>query len=125
MVTVVKGKSYRKTNSFLERTKEAFKAGRLDNYGRLGVEALEAATPRDTGKTAASWYYTIERTKNGESVVWRNSNFEEGYPIAILIQYGHGTGSGAYVKGVDYINPAMAPIFEQIANDMWKEVSKH
>lgn len=125
MVTVVKGKSYRKTNSYLEKVKEVFHTGLLDKYGREGVAALKANTPRDTGKTANSWYYTIERTAQGEKVVWRNSNVEEGYPIAILIQYGHGTGSGAYVKGVDYINPAMAPVFEKIAEDMWKEVSGH
>lgn len=125
MVTVVKGKSYKKTNNYFERLKEVFHSGLLDKYGKQGVDALMAATPRDTGKTANSWYYTIERTDQGETVVWRNSNVEEGYPIAILIQYGHGTGSGAYVKGVDYINPAMAPVFERIAEDMWKEVCRH
>lgn len=124
MIAVVKGKRFKKTSSYFERIKEVFHSGLLDKYGRAGVEALSASTPVDTGKTAASWYYTIERTKNGESITWRNSNIEEGYPIAILIQYGHGTGSGAYVKGVDYINPAMAPVFNRIAEDMWKEVSK-
>lgn len=125
MITVVKGKSYPKTHSYFERLKEVFHSGLLDKYGRAGVAALEAATPKDTGKTAASWYYTIERTDQGETVVWRNSNVQDDYPIAILIQYGHGTGSGAYVKGRDYINPAMLPVFDRIAEDMWKEVTKH
>lgn len=92
----------------------------LIKYGRLGVQILEAATPKATGETAASWNYVIEGTK----LIFTNSNIVgHGVPLAILIQYGHGTGSGGYVQGIDFINPAMRPIFEQIANECIREVA--
>lgn len=93
--------------------------------GELGVEALHDATPKDTGKTAASWSYSIENTNGGTSIVWSNSNTNKGANIAILIQYGHGTGTGAYIKGVDYINPALQPVFEAFAKDIEVEVKKN
>lgn len=95
----------------------------LDFYGRKGVAALSAATPVDTGKTAASWNYEIHYSKGGVSIVWTNSNVNKGENIAILIQYGHGTRNGGFVQGRDYINPALRPIFDEIADSAWKEVT--
>mgnify|MGYP000450034768 FL=1 len=94
----------------------------LDRYGQEGVEALAKATPKDTGKTAASWSYTVTKGKETITITWRNSNIVDGVPIAVILQYGHGTRNGGYVEGVDYINPAMRPIFERIAARAWGEV---
>ena len=98
----------------------------LEKYGRKGVEALREATPKDTGKTADSWTYEIEEDANGTmKIVWSNTNVVDGWaPVAILLQYGHATGNGGYVQGVDYINPAIRSIFNQMASDAWKEVSR-
>ena len=115
---------FSKLTSFLEKTKEAVKIGDLDRYGREGVAALASATPIDTGLTAQSWYYEIKRTDNSVSISFHNKNIQNGVPIAIILQYGHGTGNGGWVQGRDYINPAIQPIFDKIANDAWKEVRK-
>ena len=122
MVTIACSPKFKKTNSFFEKIKETFGNGLLDKYGRMGVEALAEATPKDTGKTAASWYYTIERKNDIIIITWSNSNFNDGVPIAVILQYGHATRNGGYVQGIDYINPAMKPVFEKIAEDAWKEV---
>lgn len=111
-------------SSFLERAKETIKFGDLDKYGREGVAALESATPVDTGLTAKSWHYEIIRTKESVSISFNNSNIQNGVPIAVILQYGHGTRNGGWVEGRDYINPAIQPIFDRIANEAWKEVSK-
>jgi hypothetical protein len=95
----------------------------LAAYGQLGVYALAAATPKRSGKTAGSWFYRISRSGNTWFISWYNSNIHEGAPIAILIQYGHGTGSGAYVQGRDYINPAIRPVFDVITANVWKAVT--
>lgn len=95
----------------------------LNEYGKQGVELLRDATPVDTGKTATGWDYEIEVNSQGISLYWINNNVNEGVPIAILIQYGHATRSGSYVQGVDYINPALRPLFESMATKLWKEVS--
>ena len=108
----------------LERLKEVTRLGILDKYGREGVAALASATPKESGETANSWYYEIVRTKNSVSLRFMNSNVQNGVPIAIIIQYGHGTGTGGWVQGRDYINPAVQPIFDRIANDVWREVTK-
>lgn len=97
--------------------------GILEKYGEIGVQALRAATPIDSGVTAASWSYEVESTGNGYTLSWYNSHMNQGVNIAILIQYGHGTGWGGYVPGTDYINPALRPIFDQIGNDIWREVT--
>lgn len=117
----VKG-DYRKANNFFEKAKNILKIGILDKYGMMGVEALSLATPRESGKTASSWIYNIEHTETGAKIIWSNTNENEGQVIALLIQYGHGTGTGGYVEGIDYINPAMAPVFEKMADDAWREV---
>lgn len=96
----------------------------FDKYGKRGVSALQEATPKDTGLTAASWYYTVVETKTGVNLVFKNSNIVNGVPIAIILQYGHATNGGGYVEGIDYINPSLRPIFEKTASDMWEEMTK-
>lgn len=124
MITFRQKGDFSKLTRFLERAKEAVHLGDLDKYGRAGVAALASATPVDSGETASSWYYEIAN-KNGSAVIsFRNSNVQNGVPIAIILQYGHGTGTGGWVQGRDYINPAIQPIFDQIANNAWKEVTK-
>jgi len=115
---------FRKLSSFLERIKEILKRGELDRYGKQGVEALSMATPVDTGKTASSWYYEIERRNGSLAISFNNRNINKGVPIAIILQYGHGTRNGGWVQGRDYINPAIRPIFDRIAEDAWKEVTR-
>ena len=115
---------FSKLTRYLERVKEVVKLGDLDKYGRAGVAALASATPVDTGLTASSWYYEISN-KNGSAMIsFHNSNVQNGVPIAIILQYGHGTRNGGWVEGRDYINPAIRPIFDRIADDAWKEVTK-
>ena len=115
------GGSTRRTRDFLSRAEKFDLAKFLDSLGRQGVEALKSATPRKTGLTADSWSYTIEQTKDKTTISWTNSNRTPGGPpVAILLQYGHMTGTGGYVVGQDYINPAIKPIFDKIAADMWK-----
>ena len=114
----------KKTTRFLERMVKEEYLKNLDKYGQEGVQALSLATPVDSGKTAASWDYRIEKTNDGTKIVWTNSNVNKGVNIAIILQYGHGTRNGGYVQGRDYINPAIRPIFDKIADDAWKEVTK-
>lgn len=123
MIKVKVGGSFKKTETFLKRNKK-LKLSSLDKYGREGVEALAAATPANTGLTAASWYYEIVRTDTSTSIVWKNSNVVDGVPIAVILQYGHATRNGGYVQGTPYINEALKPIFEKIADSAWKEVTK-
>ena len=115
---------FSKFSRYLERAKNVVRAGYLDKYGRQGVAALASATPVDSGETANSWSYEIERTNESISIQFYNSNIQNGVPIAIIIQYGHGTGTGGWVQGRDYINPAIRPLFDKIANDMWREVTR-
>lgn len=115
---------FSKLDRYLERVKEAGNIGILDRYGQEGVAALASATPVESGKTASSWYYEINRQNGSVSIEFYNSNVHKGVPIAIILQYGHGTGTGGWVEGRDYINPAIQPIFDRIANDAWKEVTK-
>lgn len=115
---------FSKAKRYLERLKEAAHIGILDRYGREGVAALSSATPVDTGITANSWYYTIERKQGSSSIIFHNSNVEDGVLIAILIQYGHSTRTGGWVQGRDFINPAIQPIFDKIATEAWREVTK-
>lgn len=124
MITFRQKGDFSKLNRFLERAKETVRLGDLDRYGREGVAALASATPVDSGKTASSWYYEITRTKGGVAISFKNSNINKGVPIAIILQYGHATRNGGWVQGRDYINPAIRPIFDKLANDSWKEVKK-
>lgn len=122
IITLTHHGSFSRTEKMFERLKNLFKKGELDHYGELGVMYLEQATPKDTGTTAASWYYEIHHDENGADIVWRNSNIQNGVEIAIILQYGHATRNGGYVTGIDYINPALRKIFRQIAKDAQKEV---
>ena len=115
---------FSKLNRYFERVKEAAKIGVLDKYGQAGVSALSSATPVESGKTASSWYYEIKRQNGSVSLEFYNSNVNDGVPIAVILQFGHGTGTGGWVQGRDYINPAIQPIFDKIAEDAWKEVTK-
>ena len=124
MITFRQKGDFSKASRYLERLKEAAKLGVLDKYGREGVAALASATPTETGLTASSWTYEIERKGSSVSIVYKNSNINKGVPIAVILQYGHGTGTGGWVHGRDYINPAIQPVFDRIADEAWKEVTK-
>ena len=124
MIKVTAKGSFGKSEQFLKRMKNRQQFAGLEKYGPIGVKALAAATPVDSSETANSWYYEIIRRPGYFSIQWLNSNMEEGVSVAAIIQYGHATGNGGYVQGLDYINPAMQPIFQQIAADMWKEVTR-
>lgn len=124
MITFRQKGDFSKLTSFLEKARESVKLGDLDRYGREGVSALESATPVDTGLTAKSWSYNIENKNGSVTISFNNSNIQNGVPIAIILQYGHGTRNGGFVQGRDYINPAIQPIFDKIAENAWKEVTK-
>lgn len=115
---------FSKLTRYFEKLRNAVKLGILDKYGREGVAALASATPVDSGETANSWYYEVEHKNGSASIIFKNSHVNEGVPIAIILQYGHGTGTGGWVAGRDYINPAIQPIFDKILNDVWREVTK-
>ena len=113
---------FTKTERFLNRMKRREYLNVLDEFGRDGVQALRNATPVDSGATAEAWDYEIKRTRNYTEIVWTNSNINDGVPIAVILQYGHGTGTGGYVQGRDYINPAIRPVFDKIAEEAWRAV---
>ena len=115
---------FSKTIKYLTDVKNAINVKNLEYYGQEGVAALRSATPVDTGLTANSWYYRIEHNKESVTISFHNSNIQNGVPIAIILQYGHGTNNGGWVQGRDYINPAIQPIFDKIVKDAWKEVTK-
>lgn len=115
--------NFQKTDNFLKKAKQGDYFRSLEKFAQEGVNALASATPIDSGKTAASWDYTISRSKGSVSITWTNSNINDGVNIAIIIQYGHGTRNGGYVQGRDYINPAIRPVFDKIAENVWKEVT--
>lgn len=115
---------FSKLDRYLERVKEAARLGVLDKYGREGVAALSSATPVDSGETANSWFYEIEHTNGSATITFCNSHIDNGFPVAIMLQYGHGTGTGGWVEGRDYINPAIQPIFDKLASEAWEEVTK-
>ena len=124
MITFRQKGDFSKLTRYLERAKEVVKLGDLDKYGREGVAALASATPVDSGLTAASWSYEITNRNGSATLSFKNSNIQNGVPIAIILQYGHGTRNGGWVQGRDYINPAIQPIFDRIANEAWREVTK-
>lgn len=114
---------FSKTIKFLSKAANGTMLSGLDRFGVEGVNALSKSTPVDTGQTASSWTYEISNSKGQTTISWKNSNVVNGVPIAIILQYGHGTGNGGWVEGRDYINPAMRPIFDKIADQAWKEVT--
>jgi hypothetical protein len=123
-ISITQKGNWDKTTRYLNRLKSADLSAVLHKYGQQGVVALSAATPVDTSETANSWSYEIVTRKEYYSIRWHNSHVVEGRPIAILLQYGHGTKNGGYVQGRDYIMPAIRPIFDAIASEAWREVTK-
>lgn len=124
MITIKQKGDFSNLKNYLEYSKEVVNLVDLDEYGRRGVEALSAATPKNSGSTASSWNYQIERTNNSASLSFYNTNENNGVPIAIILQYGHATKNGHWIEGIDYINPAIQPIFKEIEEQIWREVSK-
>ena len=122
MITFRHKGDFSKLTVFLEKAKGAVRLGDLDRYGREGVSALASATPVDSGQTASSWYYEVEIKNGSATITFLNSHINQGVPIAIILQYGHGTGTGGWVQGRDYINPAIQPIFDRIADEACREV---
>ena len=115
---------FKTLTSYLKRLNEFDKLSSLSRYGDKGVDALRTATPKDTGLTADSWNYKIVRGRSSVSITFNNTNVQNGVPIAIVLQYGHATRNGGYVTGIDYINPALRPIFEKLAEAAWEEVKR-
>lgn len=125
-ITINHRGDFLKTERFLRKTKTKLQSRYqnqiLDKYGAIGVEALREATPKDTGKTSESWIYDVVGDSESVRLIWSNTNIVNGVPIAIILYYGHGTRNGGYVQGRDYINPALQPIFDKIAEELWKEI---
>lgn len=115
--------SFNKMEKFLQSMLKGDLYNSLDKYARQGVSALSSATPLETGETKNSWDYEVKKARGSYTITWTNNHTEDNVPIAIILQYGHGTGTGGYVQGRDYINPAMKPIFDTIADNVWKAVT--
>ena len=124
MITVKHTGSFKKAEKFLKTMNKRDYMATLRKYGEQGVASLEEATPKDSGVTAGSWSYEIQKEKDGYVIYWRNSSRNKGVNIALLLQYGHATGCGAYVKGIDYINPALKQVFKDMADALWEEVEQ-
>lgn len=124
MITFSHKGDFSNTTRFLKGAKEAARLKVLERYGREGVAALASATPIDSGETASSWYYEVEYQNGISTIRFNNSHVNNGVPIAIILQYGHGTGTGGWIQGRDYINPAIQPVFDRIADEAWREVTK-
>lgn len=123
MIGITSEGDFNNIEKFLKKVKDGHYMDVLDKYGNVGVSALAQATPKRTGKTAASWGYEIQKERGGYVIYWTNNNSNKDFYVAISLQYGHGTRNGGYVMGRDYINPAMRPVFDKIAEDAWKEVT--
>lgn len=124
MITFESKGDFKRLNGFFERALNIVHLGVLDKYGEKGVKALEEASPKNTGRMSRSWYYEISHSNGCSKITWCNSDIEGGLNVALLVQYGHGTKKGSYVEGIDYINPAMKPIFDEMAIDAWREVTE-
>lgn len=122
MITFISRGDLKKTESFLKKMRKQDIFTKLESCGQEGVMALSSATPKDSGLASTSWYYKINKNKNSASITWYNSDVENGALVALLIQYGHGTKNGVYIQGQDYINPAIKPVFDKIAENIWGEV---
>ena len=123
MIRIKHKGDFRNTERFFGTAVKATPRQILERYGRAGVIALASATPMESGETAAAWDFEIIENSNGFSIFWTNANINKGVNIAVILQYGHGTGTGGYVEGIDYINPALRPIFDQLADEAWREVT--
>ena len=115
---------FSKLTKYFKNVSNAARVDNLEKYGKQGIIALASMTPVDSGQTAQSWYYTITNENGKTTISFNNSNIQNGVPIAIILQYGHGTRSGGWVQGRDYINPAIQPLFDRIAKDAWEEVTR-
>lgn len=115
---------FKRTGNFLKRLLKLDIYKVLDRYGREGVAALSSATPADSGLASTSWDYKTEVNRKSASITWLNHDIENGFPVAVMLQYGYGTGTGGYVQGRDYINPAIKPVFDKIADSVWREVTR-
>ena len=123
-ITITQKGDWSKTDKFLKNLENEKYFSVLDKYGAMGVQALAAATPKDSGRTASSWSYEIVTEGDHTSICFNNSNINKGVNIAIILQYGHGTRNGGYVYGRDYINPAARPIFDKLSEEVWREVTR-
>lgn len=123
MIAIETRGSFAKTEAFLRYVSKMDLTSTLNRYGQQGVNALASATPVDSGLTAASWYFETYRDGKYFGIIWKNRNLVGGRPVAILLQLGHGTGTGGYVQGRDYINPAIQPVFDAISAEVWREVT--
>jgi hypothetical protein len=122
MISLSSSGNFDKTLAWLQKLQKLDIQKICDSEAKKGVAALISATPKDSGLAASSWSYEIERTKTTTTIWWKNTDLENGFPVALMLQYGHGTGTGGWVQGYDYINPAMRPIFDSIADTVWKAV---
>lgn len=122
MIKVKTKGDWSKTFRFLKKATKLSLPYILDKYAKIGVDMLSQATPVDTGLAASSWNYKVEQWDGKSKITWYNSDIENGYNVAILIQYGHGVNGGGYVQGIDFINPAMKPVFDDMVEALWKEV---
>lgn len=123
VITFTSRGNFEKTLASLKKMSKLQIKGILESYGRMGVQALASATPEDSGLAANSWDFEVTQTGTSWTIAWTNHDIEGGFPVAVMIQYGHGTGTGGYVAGRDYINPAIQPIFDKIADEVWKVVT--
>lgn len=123
MISFVITRSGKRTENFLRRLSQSDIYKSLDAAAKMGVNALASAVPKDSGLAADSWSYKVENIRGSVSITWTNNDVENGFPVAIMLQYGHGTGTGGYVQGRDYINPAMKPVFDDIADQVWRAVT--
>lgn len=123
MIKITHKGSFDKTEKFLSYLNKGDMYKTLDSWARVGIDALQKSTPIDSGETARSWSYTVAQKGKVVTITWSNSHIVNGVPIAIILQYGHGTGTGGYIQGRDYINPAMKPTFNKIADQVWKAVT--
>lgn len=124
MLSIDQKGDFSKTLNFLKRAKKIDELNLFEKAGQAGVKALSEATPKNTGKTADSWYYKIVKESGRTTINWLNKNVNDGVVIAVILQYGHGTGTGGYVQGTDYVNPAIKKVFEDLVAELWKEVTR-
>ena len=124
MIRVKTSGNFNNVQQYLNKAKDKDFNTLMDRYGKIGVDRLSAATPTDTGQTASLWRYEVERGKTHAKLIFHNDNVNHGVNIAIILQYGHGTGTGGWVEGRDYINPAIQPLFDELAENVWKEASR-
>lgn len=123
MISATSKGSFKNAEAYLTRILKLDFRSVIESAAQEGVKALQAATPRDSGIAAESWGVKVVIFKGGARITWTNSDVENGFPVVIMLQYGHGTGTGGYVQGKDFINPAMKPVFDHIAETVWKAVS--